>query len=67
MKKTPAIVSVFQYVVLILAAFFALYPIWFAALASLRAGNSLFTFNTIGMFIPIEFDTSNCLLDLDGQ
>ena len=59
MKKTPVLVMVFQYVVLILATFFALYPIWFAALASLRSGNSLFTFNTMGMFIPLEISFSN--------
>jgi arabinogalactan oligomer / maltooligosaccharide transport system permease protein len=59
MKKSPAIVSIFQYVVLILATFFAIYPIWFAALASLRSGNSLFTFNTAGMFIPLEINLSN--------
>lgn len=58
-QKTSVVVRILQYVVLVLAAFFALYPIWFAALASLRSGNSLFTFNTIGMFIPVEFDLSN--------
>jgi arabinogalactan oligomer / maltooligosaccharide transport system permease protein len=59
MKKTPTLVRVFQYVVLILAAFFAIYPIWFAALAALRSGNSLFTLNLAGMFVPLEFDLSN--------
>ncbi len=59
MKKTPTIIRIFQYVILILAALFAIYPIWFAALAALRSGNSLFTLNLTGMFVPLEFDTSN--------
>jgi arabinogalactan oligomer / maltooligosaccharide transport system permease protein len=59
MKKTSTAVRVLQYVILVLASFFAIYPIWFALLASLRSGNSLFTFNTVGMLIPLEFSMSN--------
>ncbi len=59
MKRTPALVSVVQYVILVVATFFAFYPIWFAVLASLRSGNSLFTFNTLGMFVPLEFNLGN--------
>jgi arabinogalactan oligomer / maltooligosaccharide transport system permease protein len=59
MRRTPKLVRVIQYTILVLAAFFAIYPIWFAVLASLRPGNSLFTFNTLGMLIPLEFSTSN--------
>src|SRR5512146_165326 len=54
MKKTSVPVRILQYVILALATIFAIYPIWFGILASLRNSDSLYTFNLAGMFIPIQ-------------
>jgi arabinogalactan oligomer/maltooligosaccharide transport system permease protein len=48
-----------QYSILILFSIIALYPIWFALLASGRAGQRLYTFNLAGMFIPTEWTFEN--------
>jgi arabinogalactan oligomer/maltooligosaccharide transport system permease protein len=58
-RKTPALVRVLQYAILVVAGIFAIYPIWFAILASGRASQSLFTTNVLGMFIPIEWTFDN--------
>jgi arabinogalactan oligomer / maltooligosaccharide transport system permease protein len=58
-RNTPVLVRVLQYVVLIVATLFAIYPIWFAILASGRASQSLFTTNIAGMFLPIEWTFEN--------
>ena len=54
MRKTTPLVRVVQYVILALTTIFAIYPIWFGILASLRNSDSLYTFNLAGMFIPLE-------------
>jgi arabinogalactan oligomer/maltooligosaccharide transport system permease protein len=59
MKKPTRAVIAFQYMVLILASIFALYPIWFIFLASGRLGNRLYSLNLVGMFIPVEFSLEN--------
>jgi arabinogalactan oligomer/maltooligosaccharide transport system permease protein len=59
MKKTSVGVRIFQYAVLILATIFALYPVWFALLASGRAGGRLYTLNLPGMFLPVEWTFEN--------
>jgi len=59
MIKPSRAVIAFQYVVLILASLFALYPIWFIFLASGRLGNRLYSLNLVGMFIPVEFSLEN--------
>ncbi len=59
MKKTSIPVRILQYVILVLAVVFALYPIWFGFLASLRASQSLYTFNVAGMFLPIQATLDN--------
>jgi arabinogalactan oligomer/maltooligosaccharide transport system permease protein len=51
--------KVLMYAVLVLATLFALYPVWFAVLASGRAGDRLYTFNLAGMFIPTEWTWEN--------
>jgi len=51
--------KVFMYVILILMTILALYPIWFAILASGRAGQRLYTFNLAGMFVPTEWTWDN--------
>jgi arabinogalactan oligomer/maltooligosaccharide transport system permease protein len=48
-----------QIIILILMAVIALYPVWFAVLASGRKGDSLYTFNLAGMFLPIEWTWQN--------
>jgi arabinogalactan oligomer/maltooligosaccharide transport system permease protein len=48
-----------QIVILVLMGIVALYPIWFAVLAAGRKGDSLFTTNLVGMFIPLEWTWEN--------
>jgi arabinogalactan oligomer/maltooligosaccharide transport system permease protein len=67
MKKTRPGVRILQYAILILATIFALYPVWFALLASGRAGGRLYTFNLLGMFIPVEWTWENYKVMLFGQ
>lgn len=58
-RKTPPLVRVVQYGTLIVAAIFALYPVWFAILASGREGERLYTLNVAGMFFPTEWTFEN--------
>ncbi len=58
-RKTKPIVRVLQYTILVLAALFAFYPVWFAILASGRLGDRLYTLNLLGMFIPTEWTFEN--------
>ena len=53
------ITKVLMYVILVLAAIFALYPVWFGVLASGRAGDRLYTLNLAGMFVPTEWTWDN--------
>lgn len=48
-----------QYAILLMMVLFALYPVWFAVLASGRAGGRLYTFNLAGMFVPTEWTFEN--------
>jgi arabinogalactan oligomer/maltooligosaccharide transport system permease protein len=47
------------YIVLVLATLFALYPVWFAIIASGRPGDRLYTLNLAGMFVPTEWTWDN--------
>ena len=67
MRKSTPWVNVFRYAILILAAIFALYPVWFALLASGRAGGRLYTFNLLGMFLPTEWTWENYRVMLFDQ
>jgi arabinogalactan oligomer/maltooligosaccharide transport system permease protein len=51
--------KVIFYVILALMTLFALYPIWFAILASGRPGQRLYTFNLPGMFVPTQWTWEN--------
>ncbi len=54
-----------SYLVLILAAIFALYPVYFAFLVSIRPNGQLLSLNLVDMFIPtagISFDSYNQML-----
>ncbi len=66
MRRTTTGVKILQYVILVAAAIFALYPVWFAVLASGRAGGRLYTFNLLGMFIPVEWTWENYRVMLLG-
>jgi arabinogalactan oligomer/maltooligosaccharide transport system permease protein len=55
-----------QYAILILAVLFALYPVWFAVLASGRVGQRLYTLNLAGMFAPVEWSFENYQAILDS-
>ncbi len=60
MKRQPkAGTLILQYVILIAAALFAFYPIWFAILASGRPGSRLYSLNLPGMFLPTEWTWEN--------
>jgi len=58
-RKTKPGVRVLQYAILILAAIFAFYPLWFAILASGRGGSRLYTLSLPGMFLPVEWTFEN--------
>lgn len=51
--------KVLVYVVLVLSALVALYPVWFAFLASGRSGGRLYTMNLVSMFVPTEWTWEN--------
>ena len=57
--KTSPGTRIIQYGILIIAALFALYPVWFVILASGRAGDRLLTLNLAGMFVPTEWTFEN--------
>jgi arabinogalactan oligomer/maltooligosaccharide transport system permease protein len=59
MREPGAHLKILAYVILILAAVFALYPIWFTFLASIRPGGRLFTLDLLGMFVPREVTWEN--------
>ncbi len=42
-RKSKPIIRVLQYVILVIATIYALYPVWFAILASGRLGDRLYT------------------------
>lgn len=58
-RKPSRPVLVLQYTILILGVLFAVYPLWFAFLASGRTGDRLYTLNLLGMFIPTEWTFEN--------
>lgn len=58
-QKTSLGARIAQYAFLVLAVIFALYPVWFAILASGRAGGRLYTLSLPGMFLPLEFTLEN--------
>jgi arabinogalactan oligomer/maltooligosaccharide transport system permease protein len=51
--------KVLMYGILLVMVVFALYPVWFAVLASGRAGDRLYTFDLGGMFTPTEWTWEN--------
>lgn len=60
MNRTPSKrARIVAYTILILAAIFAFYPVWFAILASGRIGDRLYTLNLAGMFVPTEWSWEN--------
>lgn len=60
MNRKPSLaIRIFQHAILVVAAIFAFYPIWFAILASLRESGRLYTLSVTGMFIPINLSLEN--------
>jgi arabinogalactan oligomer/maltooligosaccharide transport system permease protein len=60
MNRPPSLgAKITMYVVMALMCLLALYPLWFAILASGRPGDRLYTFNLTGMFIPTEWTWKN--------
>ena len=57
-KPKPAALGC-MLVILVFGVIFAFYPVWFAILASGRPGQSLYTFNLIGMFLPVDWTWVN--------
>lgn len=58
-RKPSTPIRILQYVILVIAGLVALYPVWFAILASGRIGDRLYTFRFLGMFIPTEWTFEN--------
>jgi arabinogalactan oligomer/maltooligosaccharide transport system permease protein len=58
-RRSSIRVRVLQYAILIVMMLVALYPVWFAILASGRQGDRLYTLNLAGMFIPTEWTFEN--------
>jgi arabinogalactan oligomer / maltooligosaccharide transport system permease protein len=58
-RKTRPATRVLQIVISVVAVLFAIYPVWFVILASLRPGAKLLTLNLLGMFIPTQFTLEN--------
>jgi arabinogalactan oligomer/maltooligosaccharide transport system permease protein len=60
MNRRPSTAArIAQYAILIALTIFALYPVWFALLASGRSGSRLYTLNLPGMFLPVEWTFEN--------
>jgi arabinogalactan oligomer/maltooligosaccharide transport system permease protein len=58
-RRPRTAAKILIYIVLVLATLFALYPVWFAVIASGRPGERLYTFNLAGMFVPTEWTWDN--------
>jgi arabinogalactan oligomer/maltooligosaccharide transport system permease protein len=58
-RKSTLGARIFQIIAAVLAALFAVYPVWFIVLASGRGSGRLLTFNLTGMFLPVEWSFSN--------
>jgi arabinogalactan oligomer / maltooligosaccharide transport system permease protein len=60
MNRPPSTgTKVLMYTILAVMTLFALYPIWFAILASGRVGDRLYTFSLAGMFVPTQWTWDN--------
>jgi arabinogalactan oligomer/maltooligosaccharide transport system permease protein len=60
MNRPPTLgARILMYAMLAIMTLFALYPVWFAILASGRAGDRLYTLNLAGMFVPTEWTWDN--------
>ncbi len=59
MRKPSMPIQVLFYVILIIAAIFAVYPIWFVLLAAIRPGQQLYTLSLSGMFLPTKVTWDN--------
>jgi arabinogalactan oligomer/maltooligosaccharide transport system permease protein len=59
MKHRSRFATAMLYVILVLAALFAIYPVYFAFLASLRPGNSLYSTDLASMFFPTQITLEN--------
>src|SRR2546422_8603506 len=58
-RRPSALTLTVQYVILILAAVFAFYPVWFAILASGRLGDQLYSMSLPAMFVPPNWTFEN--------
>jgi arabinogalactan oligomer/maltooligosaccharide transport system permease protein len=67
MTKPKPYVMAFFYVVLTIAVIFAVYPVWFMFLASVRPGQSLVSLDVVGMLVPTEFTLDNYRTMLTGS
>ncbi len=59
MKKPKTLVVALLYLLLIIAVLWAVYPVWFMTLASIRPGQRLLTLDLLGMFVPRELTWDN--------
>jgi arabinogalactan oligomer/maltooligosaccharide transport system permease protein len=67
-RRVSTPVRALIYVALALFSLVAIYPVWFAVLASGRLGQRLYTLDLLGMFVPSEwtFDNYQRMLTQEG-
>jgi arabinogalactan oligomer/maltooligosaccharide transport system permease protein len=58
-QKPSVPARILYYVILVVVAIIAFYPLWFAILASGREGSRLYALNLPGMFFPTEWTWEN--------
>ncbi|MBI1258572.1 MAG: ABC transporter permease subunit [Chloroflexi bacterium] len=64
-KRNRQIGLVLSYAILVIAVLFALYPVYFAFLVSIRPNGQLLSLNLVDMFIPVtgvSFDSYNTVM-----
>jgi arabinogalactan oligomer / maltooligosaccharide transport system permease protein len=64
-KPNDRLVLIISYSILVLAVLFALYPVYFAFLVSIRPNGQLLSLNLLDMFVPatgISFDSYNTVM-----
>ena len=64
-RRNRQIGLVLSYVILVVAVLFALYPVYFAFLVSIRPNGQLLSLNLVDMFVPvtgISFDSYNTVM-----
>lgn len=59
LKRESPVVLVLLYLVILLAVFFALFPVWYLVTASIRPGQTLFSTDLLTALFPTRFTSEN--------